>query len=95
MTAPTADEPVAGYDGLKARDLIASLSSHSQAELAAIESYELAHRNRKTVFRSLRRLRSRSQRLREQRALSTDEVEAALRRLQARGLAPATRNVKR
>ena len=85
MTAPAAEEPVAGYDGLKTRDLIASLSSYSRAELAAIESYERAHRNRGMVFSKLRRLRDGAQRRREHRALSTDEVEATLRRLRLAG----------
>jgi N-acetyl-gamma-glutamylphosphate reductase len=94
MTVPTA-EPVAGYDGLRTRDLIPSLSTHSQMELAAIESYERAHRNRGAVLSKLRRLRHGEQRLREHKALSTDEVVAALRRFRARGVAPVARAVKR
>jgi N-acetyl-gamma-glutamylphosphate reductase len=95
MTAATVNEPVPGYDGLKTRDLIAALSSHSQTELAAIETYERAHRNRKTVFSKLRRLRHGGQRLQEHNALSTDEVVAALRRFRARGVEPVARDVKR
>jgi hypothetical protein len=85
MTAPAADEPVDGYDGLKTRDLIASLSNYSRAELAAIERYERAHRIRGAVLSKLRRLRHGNQRLQEQRALSTDEVVATLRRLRLAG----------
>jgi len=95
VTAPTANEPVAGYNGLKIRDLIASLSSHSQTELAAIETYERAHRNRNAVFNKLRRLRHGDQRLRKLKALSNDEVVAALRRFRARGDAPVSRTMKR
>lgn len=95
MTVPTDAEPIAGYDALKTRDLIAALSSHSQTELAAIETYEGAHRNRKAVFSKLRRLRHGEQRLRKHKALSDDEVVAALRRFRARGVAPVSRAVKR
>jgi hypothetical protein len=57
MTADTANEPVAGYDSLKTKEVIASLSSHTQVELAEIESYEHAHQNRLSVFDKLRWLR--------------------------------------
>ena len=48
MTTDTVQEPVGGYDRLKAKDVVASLSSRSRRELAAIESYERAHRARGT-----------------------------------------------
>jgi hypothetical protein len=89
------DEPVGGYDGLKTRELIASLSRFSQAELAVIESYERSHKNRKAVFGKLRGLRRVGERLRKQKALSSDEVVAALRRFRARKVAPVSRNAKR
>ena len=57
MTTDTANEPVAGYDSLKTKEVIASLSSHSQVELAEIESYEHTHQNRSSVFDKLRWLR--------------------------------------
>lgn len=95
MTGPATDEPIAGYDSLTTRDLIESLSSHSQAELAAIESYERAHRKRKAVFGKLRRLRNDSRPRRERTALSTDEVVAALRRYRARGVRAVARDGKR
>ena len=38
MTTATAEEPIAGYDKLKTKDLIASLSSHSQNELASVKT---------------------------------------------------------
>src|SRR5690348_16504709 len=40
MTTAIVREPVPGYDSLKTKEVIASLSSHSQVELAEIESYE-------------------------------------------------------
>ena len=95
MTASKTDEPVAGYDSLKTPDLVAALSSYAQPELAAIESYERAHRNRKAVFSKLRRLRNGSRPHRERKALSTDEVVAALRRFRARGVRAVARDGKR
>src|SRR4029079_3708620 len=55
LTTPSVIEPVAGYDGLSARDVFTLLPSRSRSEQAAIESYELAHRNRQTVLSRLRR----------------------------------------
>jgi hypothetical protein len=42
-------EPWQGYDEMKAADIIAGLASASREELAAVELYELAGRNRKSV----------------------------------------------
>ncbi|MDX6606636.1 MAG: hypothetical protein QOD14_1176 [Solirubrobacterales bacterium] len=53
----TVKEPYAGYDSLKTRDVVASLHSHSQVELAEIESYERANQDRRVVFDKLRWLR--------------------------------------
>jgi hypothetical protein len=49
--------PIPGYDRIKDRDVIAELSKHSQAELAAIETYERSHKGRPAVFDKLRYLR--------------------------------------
>jgi N-acetyl-gamma-glutamylphosphate reductase len=95
VTGPATDEPIAGYDGLTTRALIGSLSSRSQTELAAIDSYERAHRKRKAVFGKLRVLRDGDRQVREHTALSTDQVVAALRRLRARGIAPVAGDAKR
>ena len=46
MTNATVNEPVSGYESLKTKEAIASLSSRSQVELAEIESYEHTHQNR-------------------------------------------------
>jgi hypothetical protein len=70
-------EPVAGYDELKTKDLIASLHGHSQVELAQIESYERDHEDRKSVFSKLRWLRG-DEPLPGYDALSVDGVIAAL-----------------
>jgi hypothetical protein len=94
MTTPIVNEPVAGYDRLKAKDVVASLSTRSRRELAAIASYERAHRNRKAVFNKLRRLRH-DEPLRGPEALSTEQVVAALRRLQADRLPLVSRDAKR
>jgi len=77
MTTATANEPVSGYDGLKTKELIASLSSRSQIELAEIERYEHTHQNRVSVFDKLRWLRQ-DEPLPGYDALSTDQVLAAL-----------------
>lgn len=83
MTAPKTDEPVTGYDGMKTDTLMASLSGHSQTELAAIQSYERTHRNRKAVMNKLRRLRVAEQHSKRE-GLSSDGVVTALRRARAR-----------
>jgi hypothetical protein len=77
MTTDTAAEPVPGYDRLKTKEVVASLSSRSQVELAKIESYEHAHENRLSVFDKLRWLRQ-DEPIPGYDALSSDEVVAAL-----------------
>jgi hypothetical protein len=77
MTTATAKEPVAGYDSLKTKEVIASLSDHSQVELAKIESYERAHEDRVSVFDKLRYLRH-DEPLPGYDALSSEQVMAAL-----------------
>jgi hypothetical protein len=79
MTTDTVNEPVAGYDSLKTKEVVASLSSHSQVELAEIESYEHTHQNRLSVFDKLRWLRQ-DEPLPGYDALSSDELLAALGR---------------
>ena len=48
-------EPFAGYDALRAPDVIARLAGSDAATLAAIELYEQAHRRRKTVLDAIGR----------------------------------------
>ena len=73
----TATEPVAGYDSLKIKDLIASLSSRSQVDLAKIESYERSNQERAVVFDKLRWLRQ-EEPIPSYDALSVEEIVAAL-----------------
>ncbi|MFZ1995867.1 MAG: hypothetical protein WAU75_17275, partial [Solirubrobacteraceae bacterium] len=48
-------EPWRGYRHLKARDVIARLTTATREELAAVELFELAHANRKSVVAAARR----------------------------------------
>ena len=70
-------EPVASYEKLNTKEAVASLSSHSQLELAEIESYERANKERPEVFDKLRWLRQ-DEPLQDYDALSPDEIAAAL-----------------
>ena len=78
MTSVKDKEPVAGYDGLKTNDVVASLSSRSQVELAEIESHERSHEGREAVFNKLRWMRQKEP-FPGYDALSIDEVVAALK----------------
>jgi hypothetical protein len=77
MTTANAKEPVAGYDKLKEKELVASLSSRSQVELASIESYERTHQGRQVVFDKLRWLRQ-TEPLAGYDAMSSGEVLSSL-----------------
>jgi hypothetical protein len=85
MTTDTANEPVAGYDSLKTKEVVATLSSRSQIELAAIESYEHTHENRVSVFDKLRWLRQ-DEPLPRYDALDSEELLAALEKTDLAGL---------
>jgi hypothetical protein len=69
--------PIPGYDRLSNKDLIAGLSKHSQAELAAIETYERCHKERLAVFDKLRYLRGQEP-LPGYDAASVEEILAGL-----------------
>jgi len=73
----TVKEPVVGYDDLNTKDVVASLTSHSQVELAKIEDYEETNQAREGVFNKLRWLRQ-DEPLPGYDALSPDEIAAAL-----------------
>src|SRR6185503_19475894 len=77
MTTATVNEPVSGYDSLKTKEVIASLSKRSQVELAEIESYEHTHQERVSVFDKLRWLRQ-DEPLLGYDSLSSEEVVTAL-----------------
>lgn len=51
-------EPIAGYDGLDEKVLIARFRDLSQIELAEVEAYERGHRSRRVVLNKLRYMRS-------------------------------------
>jgi hypothetical protein len=85
MTTATVNEPVSGYDSLKTKEVVASLSSRSQVELAAIQSYEHAHENRVSVFDKLRWLRQ-DEPLPGYDALSSEQLLAALENTDLAGL---------
>ena len=53
-----AEAPFPGYDKLDYRELGARLPELSQVELAAVESYERSHKERKKVLDKLRYMRS-------------------------------------
>jgi hypothetical protein len=77
MNTATVKEPVTGYDSLKTKEVVASLSSHSQVELTKIDGYEQAHEGRREVFDKLRWLRQ-DEPLPGYDAMSPEEVMAAL-----------------
>ena len=55
--AATTSPPFDGYDRLHEKEVVASLSDHSQAELAAVEAYERENKNRQPVLDKLRFMR--------------------------------------
>jgi hypothetical protein len=69
--------PIPGYDRISNKHLIAELSNHSQAELAAIETYERSHKNRSPVFDKLRYLRGKEP-IQGYDDLSVDEILTVL-----------------
>lgn len=48
-----ADEPIPGYDHMSVHDLLASMHTHTQAQMEAIREYEAKHKNRKAIFDKL------------------------------------------
>jgi hypothetical protein len=53
------DLPIAGYDSLSASQVVGRLASLTVDELDAVESYEAAHRSRRTILAKVAQLRSR------------------------------------
>ena len=76
-SAPDAEVPFAGYDGLDDRRVIDGLAEHSQIELEAVESYERTHQNREPVLDKLRWMRGREP-LSGYDALDVEEIVAVL-----------------
>lgn len=77
MTTATSKEPFAGYAKLKGKEVAAALSSHSQVELAEVNSYERSHENRPEVVNKLRWMRQ-DEPVPGYDAMSIDEVATAL-----------------
>jgi hypothetical protein len=71
------EEPVAGYDKLKTKAVVASLSSRTQVELGKIESYERENQAREPIFDKLRWLRQ-AEPLPGYDKLEVDQAVAAL-----------------
>lgn len=69
--------PIPDYDSMDLKKLGARLSKLSQAELAAVESYERSHENRPEVLARLRYLRG-NEPLPGYDALSVEEIAQAL-----------------
>ena len=77
-TSPDAAEPpFPGYDKLDYRELGERLPSLSQVELAAVESYERSHKERKKVLDKVRYMRS-NEPLPGYDALSPEQIVEAL-----------------
>jgi len=69
--------PISGYDQLKDKEVSDKLSQLSQVELAAVETYERAHRSRPAVLEKLRYMRS-SEPLPGYDALTPEQIATAL-----------------
>jgi hypothetical protein len=77
-SSPDEDQlPITNYDSLDAKQLRPHLSPLSQVELAAIESYELAHQARPVVLNRLHWLKG-SEPVPDYDALGTEEIVRAL-----------------
>lgn len=53
------DLPIAGYDSLSASQVVGRLAALTSDELDAVESYETAHRSRRTILAKVAQLRTR------------------------------------
>jgi len=71
------DLPISGYDQLKEKQVSDQLAQLSQVELAAVEEYERAHKNRPAVLDKLRYMRT-SEPLPGYDALTTEQIATEL-----------------
>jgi hypothetical protein len=69
--------PIPGYDQLGDKQVSDQLAQLSQVELAAVETYERAHGNRRVVLDKLRYMRS-SEPMPGYDALTTEQIATAL-----------------
>ncbi len=56
--AARAELPIPGYDALSASQVVERLAGLAASELAAVRSYEAAHRNRRTILGKIEQLES-------------------------------------
>lgn len=56
-TPETAEEPFAGYDDATVEELIPQLEECDDEQLAAVEAYEVANKNRKGVLEAIESIR--------------------------------------
>ncbi len=52
VVAATTEAPIENYDGLTAKEIVASLSGLSPAQLLAVFNYENARRQRRTILKA-------------------------------------------
>ena len=76
MNAPEA-LPIAGYDGLKEKEITDQFSELSQVELAEVETYERAHGGRPAVLEKLKYMRG-TEPLPGYDALTPEQIATAL-----------------
>jgi hypothetical protein len=76
-SSDAAQAPFPGYDKLDDKEVGARLPELSQVELAAVETYERAHKNRKEVLEKLRYMHT-SEPLPGYDALSPEQIAEAL-----------------
>jgi hypothetical protein len=74
--------PIAGYQGLKEKQIADQLSQLSQEELATVETYERAHEDRPVVLDKLRYMRG-SEPLPGYDALTSEQIAGELARVDA------------
>ena len=77
MNSPDDELPIPGYDELGDKEISDQLSELSQVELAAVEEYERAHKNRPAVLDKLRYMRT-SEPLPGYDALTTEQIATEL-----------------
>jgi len=70
--------PIADYNGLDQRHLLAEFSKHSQTELAVVDAYERSHKGRQAVFQKLDYLRG-PEPLTDYDALTAPQISSALK----------------
>jgi hypothetical protein len=52
VAATTTEDPIENYDALTAKEIVASLTGLSSAQLVAVFNYENARRQRRTILKA-------------------------------------------